>query len=167
MTCPKCKTAVPENASFCSSCGTEVKPNGVGKRPDEITHMWLRDVLSGDGYEVKELEEDKGLLAKHPTRPNIRVRINPKLNLITIQHFWSMKQPGWGGQKELLSVINAANSSSWIGTFAVDKDGDLNVSSYVPLATRLSEHDILGFLETESESFVRIVSHTDLKSYIK
>lgn len=166
MTCPKCKTANPDSASFCMGCGNPMKPAGAGETPDEVTYAWLREVLAGDRYEVKEVD-DWGLLAKHSERPNIHVRLRPKLNLITIQHFWSVKKARWGGQKGLLNAVNEANSISWVDTFAVDKDGDLNVSNYILLATRLSERDILRFIETESELFVKIITTTSLKDYIK
>ena len=47
MTCPKCRTAVPDQSVFCMACGARVAPsllpNGNGaasRRPRRCSHAW-------------------------------------------------------------------------------------------------------------------------------
>jgi hypothetical protein len=166
MECPKCSAIVAAGSAFCPSCGSPVS-SGEGKSPGEVTRDWLVSVLGRAGYETTPAEKDPdAVLAKHAKRLNVVVTIRRGIGLITISSFWGTKK-GWGQEKSLLTALNAANSRSWINTFSVDKDGDLNVSAYMVMATRVSEGDLLKFLERASDSFFETVRGSGLMEFLK
>jgi len=168
MKCPNCSAEVPGSAVFCPSCGKSMPSTGSGRAADEVTREWVREVIVPAGYDVTFSEEKAHLLrAKHASRPNIQVGIRKDLGVITIQHWWGMQKPGWSGDKEMRVALNEANAASWFDTFSVDAQGDLGVSSYITLAHRLSEHNILQFLERESESFMKIIAVSGLRKFMK
>ena len=168
MTCPRCKKTIPDGVSFCPSCGASVGAGSEGKAPDEVTREWLRDVLSGDGYDVKFSEKDPNAVhAKHRVRPNILITVRTNLSLITIQHWWGIKKPGWGGDARLRAALNDANARSWRDTFSLDKEGDLTVSAYIVLPHRLTDQDILGFLDKEAIGFVETLRASGLQEFVK
>jgi len=135
---------------------------------DEITRDWLASVLRQDSYEVRPGERDADtLLAKHETRPNITVRLNRSMGVITITHFWRLKKPGWGQDKAILESLNDANRRSWLSTFYRDGDGDLGVSSYIVLTDSVSTSDITGFLDKEANKFQELVVLSDLIKWIQ
>lgn len=134
----------------------------------EITRDWLSDVLSRAEYEVQPAEKDEDtLLARHELRPNITVRLNHNLGIITITHFWRLKKPGLGWDKAVLRALNDANCRSWLSTFYRDGDGDLGVSSYIVLAEQLHAEDVLGFLENEASKFQEVVVLSELAKWIE
>lgn len=167
MDCPKCASSVPAGGAFCPSCGTQVVA-GEGKPSSEVTREWLAGILSRAGYTTHPSESDaNAITAKHPTRSNINLTIRRNIGLITISAWWGVKKPGWGQEKALLAALNDANSRSWFNTHALDKDGDLMVSAYIPLAHQLSEQDIAGFLGRMNDSFLECVKNTGLGQFIK
>ncbi len=166
MVCPKCGVTVPDGAAFCSACGGPIS-SGDAKGPAEINREWLTGVLRGVGYEITPSEKDQdALLAKHSKRMNVVVTVRRGISLITVSSFWGLKK-GWGQEKALLTAINAANSRSWINTFSVDKDGDLNVSAYMVMTTRVSDADVVKFMERASDSFFETVRACGLMEFLK
>lgn len=166
MDCPKCGGSVPDGAGFCPACGSPVS-TGESKSPAEINREWLSGVLKRAGYEVTPSEKDQdAILAKHSKRLNVVVTVRRGISLITVSSFWTLKK-GWGQEKAMLAAINAANSRSWLNTFSVDKDGDLNVSAYMVMTTRVSDTDVVRFLERGSDSFFETIKACGLMEFLK
>jgi Putative bacterial sensory transduction regulator/zinc-ribbon domain len=166
MDCPKCGVAVADGSAFCSTCGSPVA-SGEGKSPAEVNPEWLTGVLKRAGYEVAPAEKDQdAVLAKHAKRLNVVVTVRRGISLITVSSFWGTKK-GWGQEKAMLTALNAANARSWLNTFSVDKDGDINVSAYIVMANRLSEADVVRFLERASDSFFETVKACGLMEFLK
>jgi hypothetical protein len=166
MDCPKCSVPVADGSAFCSACGSPVS-SGEGKAPGEVDREWLTGILKRAGYEATPSEKDQNaIVAKHSKRMNVVVTVRRGISLITISSFWSLKK-GWGQEKAQLTAINAANARSWINTFSVDKDGDLNVSAYMVMTTRMSEADVTRFLERGSDSFFETIKACGLMEFLK
>ena len=166
MDCPKCGVAVADGSAFCSACGSPVA-SGEGKSPSEVNRDWLGGVLKRAGYEVTPAEKDQdAVLAKHAKRMNVVVTVRRGIGLITASSFWSTKK-GWGQEKAMLTALNAANARSWFNTFSVDKDGDVNVSGYIVMANRVSEADVVKFLERASDSFFETSKACGLMEFLK
>lgn len=166
MDCPKCRSAVPVGGAFCPSCGAPVVADG-GRPAAEVTREWLAEILGRAGYTTTNSETDADLVsAKHPSRSNVNVTIRRNLGLITIAAWWSLKKPGWGQEKALLSALNEANARSWTNTHSVDKSGDLMVSAYIVLAHQLSERDVAALLERMNDSFFDCVKATALGQFV-
>ncbi len=167
MDCPKCGGTLADGAAFCSFCGSPVQVD-EGKTPGEITRDWLMGVLTRAGYDVTPAEKDpEAILAKHAKRINVLVTVRRNIGLITLSSFWNTKKPGWGQEKTMLTALNAANARSWINTFSVDKDGDIGSSAYIVLTTRITEADIVKFLERSSDSFFETVRNCGLMEFLK
>ena len=166
MHCEKCGRTADGSASYCAGCGAALTSQ-EGKAPGDVTIDWLREVLAKAGYSSTPSEKTPETLScKHDRRSNVQLRIQRELGLITGTYWWKLQKPGWGGEAKLLAAINQANANAWRQTYAVDTDGDLIVSFYILLANRLSEGDILQFLEKEQTGFTATAS-TTLKDFIK
>jgi hypothetical protein len=133
-----------------------------------VTKEWIASLLPAGGYtNVRFGNRDAEVVAAdHPTRPNITLRARTELGLITVVHSWRLKKPGWGGEKELLAVLNKANGTSWYDTFCRDSDGDLIVTSYITISEGLSEQDVLRHLEREASSFRETINVSDLVKWM-
>jgi hypothetical protein len=133
-----------------------------------VDSAWLMEVLQSGGYEVQRGSTDaEAMVAKHPARPNVILKIHPELGLITITHFWHLKKAGFGQHKDLLEKLNKANSESWRDTFYIDAQGDLAVSSYITLADHLAPEDVTSFLEREGMGFSQVVATSALKDHVQ
>jgi hypothetical protein len=166
MKCEKCGKEADDSAAFCPGCGTALTSQ-LGKAPSEVTIEWLREVMAKAGYTTTPSEKTpETLICKHERRSNVQLRIQRDLGLITGIYWWKLQKPGWGGEAKLLAAINQANANAWRQTYAMDKEGDLVVSFYILLANRLSETDILQFLEREQTGFTAATS-TTLKDFMK
>lgn len=167
MNCPECGAAVTIGAAFCSTCGHPLTADQDGLSPSEVTREWLRDVLNRNGYEATLSDRvDNAVQAKHPQRPNLVMTIRRDLGMITCQSWWGGKKSGWGQEKALLTALNRANQKSWFDIYCVDNDGDIGISSYITLGSRITERDVLGFLERESTSQLALVS-SELKEFVR
>jgi hypothetical protein len=136
---------------------------------DAVDSAWLMEVLTSQGYQdVRRGTSDSQLvLAKHPNRPNLSVKVHPELGLISIKHYWHLKKAKFGGHKDLMEKVNEANSESWRDTFYIDRDGDLAVSSYITLADQVSADDIASFLDRESGGFALVVAQSGLAEHME
>jgi hypothetical protein len=167
MKCPICSATVSDGAAFCSSCGASLASGSEGLSPSEVTPEWLRGVLGRAGYEATlSSQSENAVVAKHPQRPNVTLTIRRDLGAITCATWWSGKKTGWGQEKNLMAALNRANSKSWFDTFCVDGDGDIMISAYITLDTRISESDVLGFLEREALSQMALLS-SELKEFVR
>lgn len=135
------------------------------KSSADVTPEWLAGLLQQVGYDV-ETGGDGAIRARHQSKPNMVVKLRKDLGLITIMHFWSMKKVGFGASGKLMEAINRANSISWRSTFFRDKDGDLGVSSCIPLSVSIADEDVLGFLDRTFEEFLVTVSASGLSNYL-
>ncbi len=107
------------------------------------------------------------ILAEHPSRPNVTIRVHPELGLITIVQLWGLKKGGgFGAHKNLMEKLNKANSQSWRDTYYITTEGDLGVSSYITLADQLSAEDITAHLARESEGFFTTVTVAGLREHL-
>ncbi len=129
---------------------------------------WIAGMLPAGGYtNVRFGSRDPEVVAAdHPSRPNITLRVRPELGLITVVHSWRLKKPGWGGEKDLLAVLNKANGTSWYDTFCRDNEGDLLVNSYITLSEGLSEQNVLLHLEREASSFRETIATSGLREWM-
>jgi hypothetical protein len=166
MKCPKCGATVPAWATFCPGCGAQVSTGEQEKTPEQVTPQWLGEIFKRLGYSV-ELTGDDTLRVKHETKPNMIVTVRHSLGLITLQHYWNLKKSVFGGQGNMMSAVNRANSSSWRSTFYIDKDGDLGVSSYMALTSKVSGQDVIDFLEKGFDEFMQVVATSNLHDYLK
>jgi hypothetical protein len=135
----------------------------------QVTQDWLRGVLAKGGYDVRVDEKNSDLLrARYEgARPNLTVRLRPGERIVSFMHFWRMKKPGWGQEKDLLSALNKANGASWFSTFARDSDGDLMVSSYLFLTDSMNEDDVLTFVDKEASAFLQVINASGLSQWVE
>lgn len=140
----------------------------IGSHGPEITRDVLVRLLQKSGYQnVRVDSTDPDLiLAKHSERPSISLKIRKNLRIITLQHYWKLKKPGWGEEKKIAVAINQANNKSWLDIFSLDSAGDLSVSSYITLAENLTEDDIVFHLEQEARLFLQVALGSDLAQWM-
>ena len=133
-----------------------------------VDKQWIANLLPhGDYTNVRFASGDpEVIVADHPSRPNITLRVRPAVGAITVIHSWRLKKAGWGQTKEILAAINRANSLSWLSSFSQDNEGDLLVTSYITLANGLSEEDVLAHLEKEAAGFLEAISASDLRKWM-
>jgi hypothetical protein len=134
----------------------------------EPTKDWLAGVLPEGGYtDVRFGSRDpEVVVADHPSRPNITLKIRRDLGIIAIMHSWRMKKTGWGQGKDVLAAINKANAVTWLNNFTRDDEGDLLVTSYVTLTEGMAGRDVLLHLEREASQFRNAISASDLAKWI-
>ena len=66
MNCPKCKTQLPADASFCFSCGQHIESPANTRNAEEVELKWLVRCFEKDGYEcpLEDIEENR-FFARH------------------------------------------------------------------------------------------------------
>ena len=111
MKCPACQADIPATARFCPTCATPLLKDEDVKSPAEVTTVWLKTILEGQGYKIEVGERDENvLIARHDANPNLIVSLRQNVSLITIQSNWSLKKPSWGQKAEFLAAVNKANT---------------------------------------------------------
>lgn len=168
MQCETCKAEIQNlGAKFCPNCGNKLFRDDRGRKAEEVTREWLRDILHHLDYEVTLSESDtNNMLAVHKTKPNFLIDIKRDFRIIAIQSLWKLKKPSWGKKGELIAAINKANNISWIGIYSVnDTNEGLTVSSHINLTDSLSEGDIVFFIDKFATSLDFAFTQSGLREF--
>jgi hypothetical protein len=134
----------------------------------EVTKEWLTEVLRKGGYDANPhpTVADVVVARYDGPRPNLTVRVRPGERIVSFLHFWKLKKPGWGQDKDFTTALEKANGNSWYDSFSRDKDGDLMVSFYLFLVDGITEGDVLALVEKEANHFMQVTTSTGLRQWI-
>lgn len=134
----------------------------------ELNREWLAGLLPEGGYTNVRFgsRDPEVVVADHPSRPNITLKVRRDLGIIAVMHSWRLKKASWGQGKDLLVALNKANATGWLECFTQDDEGDLLVTSYVTLTEGVAARDVLLHLEREALQFRTATATSDLIKWI-
>ena len=166
MKCEKCSKDIPLNAKFCLNCGEKVQLFSDIISGSEVSSDWLINIFQSLGFEIDVNEDGNGFTGIHKDRYNIIINLLKNINVVAIQHNFSLNQKGFfGSGNKLQLAINHANSISWLGIFSQVEDKLLVVSTHFNLTEQISERDIVSFVETFDENVGHIIETSGLSKF--
>ena len=149
MKCNQCDTQVNAKSKFCPSCGAKVFSSAQAKKPEEVTLDWLQGIAKQLKYEIVPPEDGTNFfIGQSEEYSNVGITLNQDIGMITVMSLYTLKKIGWGERKEMLSTLNKANGMGSVCSYFIGENSNsLTIYSYLLLTARLSEQDMVSFLE--------------------
>jgi hypothetical protein len=128
---------------------------------------WLKMVLRGNGYEIKETPNPLIVGAMKSGQMNRVVQYLPGPGIISIRTPFVMATSGFGVNKEIAQEVESANRDSFTDTFYRDADGDVWASSYIFITDHISGADVIRFLDQGMVASIGEIQKSGLAKHLK
>lgn len=168
MKCTNCGRVGSPDDTFCGRCGKPLAPEEF-RHGTEVDARWLSDTLDSDGY-ITETREEVGklprVIAQHPARSNLNLIIDNENRVINALSWWTMKGTRLA-KSAMAEALNRTNQCAELCTFSIDEEGDLCVSFYIPLVSRISCGDVLRILHSTDDDSKRAIELSGILQFMK
>lgn len=168
MKCTNCGRMGSPEDTFCGSCGKSLTPEDY-RSGMEVDARWLADTLDSDGY-TTETREEPGKLpkvtAQHATRSNLNLIIDNEHRVVNALTWWTMKGTRLA-RSAMAEALNHTNQCAELCTFSIDDEGDLCVSFYIPLVSKISASDVLRIVHSADDDSRHAIEVSGILPFMK
>ncbi len=169
MQCTRCGLDVPDDASFCMSCGLRIETPSTIRRPEDIDLDWVLKCMVSIGYdgEITEIEGPKFITARHEKHPNLIVELRSNVGLVVPRLYYPSVSGADLSNIEFLRAVNSFNATSLWWTGWVADDSDFGANTEIALGTTMSEARFTQLLSNALDGFFGNVESSGLVPFLR